>query len=72
MKTKIITTLKSGIKDNQGDAVLSALLSLGFITVTGVRIGKYFEITHDGRKVKAEKMAKVLTNEVMEDFTIED
>ncbi len=72
MKTKIITTLKSGIKDIQGDAVLSALLSLGFTTVTGVRIGKYFEITHDGRKSKADKIAKSLTNEVMENYTIED
>ena len=68
-KYLIIITLKKGILDNAGKAVTKALASLGFNGVDSVRIGKTIHIETDQ---DIEKIAKTLTNEVMEDYTIEE
>lgn len=68
-KYLIIITLKKGILDNAGKAVTKALASLGFKGVDSVRIGKTIHIETDQ---DIEKIAKTLTNEVMEDYTIEE
>ena len=74
MRYQVTTTLRSGIKDNAGDAVLNALHSLGFDSVKSVRIGRRFEFKVDGRKYFGEKLSKLVESQVnliMETYTIE-
>jgi phosphoribosylformylglycinamidine (FGAM) synthase PurS component len=69
MKYHVITMLRSGIKDNQGTTVAAALRNLGFPEVIDCRIGKIYDIDYTGDEI--EKIAKNISNEVMEDYIIE-
>jgi phosphoribosylformylglycinamidine synthase len=69
--------LKPEILDPQGRAVLGALVRMGLTGVTDVRQGKQFVLTIDGDLDDAnltqinEIAATLLSNPVIEDFTIE-
>lgn len=77
MKAKVYVTLKKGVLDPQGKAVLGALDTLGFKEVKDLRIGKFVEIeleaaTKDEAKKRVKEMCeKLLANTVMEDFKVE-
>lgn len=77
MKANITVTLKKGILDPQGSAVMHALETINGQGVTNVRIGKFIEIEMDEKDpAKAEaalkKMCdKLLANPVMENYHIE-
>lgn len=77
MKAKVYVTLKKGVHDPQGEAVLGTLKHLGFEDVQGVRVGKYIELHFDGvpkekTKQQVEKMCqKLLANPVIESYTFE-
>ena len=77
MKVKVYVTLKTGVLDPQGRAVLGALKSMDFDEVTDVRIGKFMELEiedgHDGDEDKrlAEMCDKLLANPVIENYRIE-
>lgn len=43
-QARIQVTLKSGVSDPQGAAIVRALAMLGFDEVTDVRAGKYLEL----------------------------
>jgi phosphoribosylformylglycinamidine synthase PurS subunit len=69
--------LKPEILDPQGRAVLGALGRFGLKNVVDVRQGKQFILTFDG-EITDEKLAEIrkvaeslLSNPVIEDFTIE-
>jgi len=70
VKYRITTTLKSGILDNAGKATTKALESLGFSNVLDTRIGKTIELDCDPSDIKA--IAESVTNEVMENYKIEE
>ena len=76
MKVKIIVTLKKGVLDPQGKAILQTLNGMNFEDAKDVRQGKYFDIeinTNDEKKAKslAEEMCKkLLANLVIEDYKI--
>ena len=70
MKYRILTTLKPGILDNAGKATTKALESLGFDCVLDTRIGKTIEL--DCTPSDVEAIAKSITNEVMENYKIEE
>ena len=76
MKVKIIVTLKNGVLDPQGKAILQTLNGMNFEDAKDVRQGKYFDIeinTNDEKKAKslAEEMCKkLLANLVIEDYKI--
>ena len=76
MKVKIIVTLKKGVLDPQGKAILQTLNGMNFKEAKDVRQGKYFDIeinTKDEKKAKslAEEMCKkLLANLVIEDYKI--
>tara|TARA_B100000073_G_scaffold308678_1_gene279853 strand:- start:243 stop:476 length:234 start_codon:yes stop_codon:yes gene_type:complete len=76
MKVKIIVTLKKGVLDPQGKAILQTLNGMDFKDAKDVRQGKYFDIeinTNDEKKAKslAEEMCKkLLANLVIEDYKI--
>jgi phosphoribosylformylglycinamidine synthase len=77
MKAKVFITLKSGVLDPQGKAVMGSLASLGYDEVRELRVGKFIEIdikADSAEKAKAritEMSEKLLANTVVEDFTIE-
>ena len=64
-------TLKKGILDNAGNAVIRALRSIGFDNVNDVRIGKilFVELDHADEDL-IHSIAKSQTNEVMEDYSV--
>jgi phosphoribosylformylglycinamidine synthase len=77
MKAKVYVTLKNGVLDPQGKAVMGALKNRGFGEVTDVRIGRFIELAIDGgsgaeeRDRIREMCEKLLANTVIEDFRIE-
>ncbi len=79
MLVKVYVSYKKGVLDPQGKVVHESLKSLGYNEFTGVRMGKYFEITIDDsvkdknlieEKVKAIS-EKVLSNPIMEVYSYE-
>ncbi|MEP2987671.1 MAG: phosphoribosylformylglycinamidine synthase subunit PurS [Parasphingorhabdus sp.] len=74
MKIKIFVTLKNGVLDPQGKAILHALESLDFSGVNNVRAGKLIEldVSNDVSDKQVQAMCeKLLANTVIEDFEIE-
>ncbi|WP_159501385.1 phosphoribosylformylglycinamidine synthase subunit PurS [Microbacterium sp. 18062] len=74
MPTIVVDVMpKAELLDPQGKAVSGALARLGADAVTGVRIGKRFELTVDGEVDEAvlatvrEIADEVLSNSVIED-----
>ena len=76
MKIAAIVTLKKEVLDPQGKVVGQTLKNMGYKNIVNVRQGKYFDIELDETdKEKAKKIAeeickKLLTNIVIEDYTI--
>ena len=76
MKISAKVTLKKDVLDPQGKVVSQTLRNMGYKSVVNVRQGKYFEIElNETDKEKAKKIVeefskKLLTNIVIEDYTI--
>ena len=76
MKISVTVTLKKDVLDPQGKVVEQTLKNMGHENIQNVRQGKYFEIElKENDKNKAEKIIdeickKLLTNTVIEDYTI--
>ena len=76
MKISATVTLKKDVLDPQGKVVSQTLKNMGYKNVINVRQGKYFEIElNENDKEKAKKIVeeiseKLLTNTVIEDYTI--
>ncbi len=76
----IVVKLKESILDPQGDAVRSALKSMGYTGVQDVRIGKRIEVRLEAadeaecKRAVDEMCAKLLANTVVEtyDFSIRE
>ncbi len=77
MKVKVYITLKKGVLDPQGKAVMGALNALEFNEVTDVRVGKFMELEVEGAskddiEERVRQMCeKLLSNPVIEDFKVE-
>ncbi len=77
MKAMIKVTLKTGVLDPQGKAIMGSLGSLGFSGIDSVRQGKYFEVELAGNNKAAamtqmqDMCEKLLANTVIEDYEIE-
>ena len=76
MKISATVTLKKEVLDPQGKVVGQTLKNMGYKNIVNVRQGKYFDIELDETdKEKAKKIAEeicknLLTNIVIEDYTI--
>ncbi|ENP42496.1 phosphoribosylformylglycinamidine synthase, purS protein [Brucella abortus 78/32] len=76
IKARVTVTLKNGVLDPHGKAIVGALGSLGFDGVSSVRQGKVFDLELEGSdKAKAEAdlkamCEKLLANTVIEDYSI--
>ncbi len=78
MKLRVFVTLKPGVLDPQGRAVMNSLHALEFDSVEQVRQGKYLEIAIDdqlsGEELdrQADEMCrKLLANTVIENYRYE-
>ncbi|HET7708453.1 MAG TPA: phosphoribosylformylglycinamidine synthase subunit PurS [Sphingomicrobium sp.] len=74
MKARVFVTLKPGVLDPQGKAILHALAGLGFAGVNDVRAGKLIELdlAEGTADADIEDMCrKLLANTVIENFRIE-
>lgn len=77
MKARVLVRLKPSILDVQGASVQRALQGLGFGEVQGLRVGKVLDLELDGvsgdsaRRRVEEMCARLLTNPVIEDYTVE-
>jgi phosphoribosylformylglycinamidine synthase PurS subunit len=77
LTARIYVTLKPGVLDAQGDTVKSALETLGFTGVEGVRIGKFMVVTLNSatREQAAaqikEMCRRLLANPIIEDYAFE-
>ena len=77
MKISATVTLKKEVLDPQGKVVSQTLKNMGYDNIVNVRQGKYFDIElNETDKEKAKKIAeeickKLLTNIVIEDYTID-
>ncbi|HYT78229.1 MAG TPA: phosphoribosylformylglycinamidine synthase subunit PurS [Actinomycetota bacterium] len=73
---ELMVSLKEGLLDPQGKAVLEALPTLGWDNVSEVRVGKRIELLVESEsriqaRSQVEEMARrFLSNPVIEDFVI--
>ena len=76
MKISAIVTLKKDVLDPQGKVVTQTLKNMGYDNIASIRQGKFFEIElnetdiEKSKKIVDEICKKLLTNEVIEDYTI--
>ena len=76
LKISATVTLKKEVLDPQGKVVGQTLKNMGYKNIVNVRQGKYFDIEiEETDKEKAKKIVeeickKLLTNIVIEDYTI--
>ena len=77
MIARVVVTLKPGVLDPAGKAVVDGLQSLGYAEVQQVRLGKYLELTLEASdrtaaRARVEEMCrKLLANTVVETFRVE-
>ena len=76
MKISAVVTFKKDVLDPQGKVISQTLKNMGYNNIINVRQGKFFEIElNETDKEKAKKIVeeickKLLTNVVIEDYTI--
>ena len=76
MKISATVTLKKEVLDPQGKVVSQTLKDMGYDNIINVRQGKFFDIELDetdkekAKKITEEICKKLLTNIVIEDYTI--
>lgn len=71
---RLIITLKDGVLDAQGQAVQQGLRALGYDAVSGVKVGRYLELTVpeaiDSETVQ-ELCERFLANPLIEEWRVE-
>jgi len=76
LKISAVVTFKKDVLDPQGKVISQTLKNMGYNNIVNVRQGKFFEIElNETDKEKAKKIVeeickKLLTNVVIEDYTI--
>ncbi len=71
MLARVLITPKEGILDPQGKAVERALPTLGFQSVSHVRVGRLVEVEYEDRGELEELCEKLLVNPLIEDYEIQ-
>ena len=74
MRATVTVSLKTGVLDPQGEAIKSALGTMGFEGVEGVRQGKVIELDLAEGTTEAqvtEMCEKLLANTVIESYRVE-
>jgi phosphoribosylformylglycinamidine synthase len=77
MRARVYITLKPGVHDPAGRAVMGALAHLGHDDVLDVRVGKFIEVEiadapPESARARVEEMCrKLLANPVIETYRVE-
>lgn len=73
MKAKVYVTLKDGVLDPQGQAIVKALKNNNINGIDSVRQGKFFEVevSDGGEEQVKQACEKLLANTVIENYEIE-
>ncbi len=77
LKAKVYVTLKKAVLDPQGKTIKQALEHLEFRGIEDIRLGKYIEVTFNGKteseveKDVRDMCEKLLANTVIEDYRFE-
>ena len=73
MKILVTVTLKKDVLDPQGKVVNQTLKNMGYINITNVRQGKFFEIElNETDRNKAERIVKEICDKLLSNAVIED
>jgi phosphoribosylformylglycinamidine synthase PurS subunit len=71
MAVRIDVEPRPGVYDPEARAVLEALRALGFAEVSGVRVGRYFEVEGEVTAERAAEMARrLLANPVTQQAVV--
>ena len=76
MKISVIVTLKKEVLDPQGKVIEQTIFNMGIKNIKNIRQGKYFELEVEEKNLEIAKKKvqeickKLLTNVVVEDYTI--
>jgi phosphoribosylformylglycinamidine synthase PurS subunit len=70
MRARVLVRPKAGILDPQGQAVERALPALGFTGVRNVHVGRLIELDVDDPARLPEMCERLLSNPLIEDYTI--
>jgi phosphoribosylformylglycinamidine synthase PurS subunit len=76
LKISAIVTLKNEVLDPQGKVIKQTLKNMGYLNVTDVRQGKYFEINISekdpvkGKDLVEQICKKLLTNTIIENYKV--
>ncbi|PNY80731.1 phosphoribosylformylglycinamidine synthase subunit PurS [Deinococcus koreensis] len=71
-KARVYVTLKPSILDPQGRTVERALSHLEHGNVSGVRVGKYIELSLSGEPAEVETQLRDITQNVLSNPVMED
>ncbi|MBA2303496.1 MAG: phosphoribosylformylglycinamidine synthase subunit PurS [Acidobacteria bacterium] len=77
MRARVFVTLKPSVFDPQGRTIAESLHSMGYVGISDVRQGKYFELELDApsadqaRELASDVASRVLANPVIESYRIE-
>ncbi len=77
MQARVYVTLKKGVHDPQGEAVKHTLGTMGYKDVSGVRVGKFIEVSlanksrEEAEAALKEICEKLLANTVIESYRYE-
>ena len=73
MKIKVIVTLKKGVLDPQGKAILQTLNGMGYSNIDEIRQGKFFEISvNEDNEAKAKAQVEDMCKKLLANLVIED
>ena len=76
MRISAIVTLKNEVLDPQGNVVKQTLKNMGYLNISDVRQGKFFQIDINekdsikGKEIAEQICKKLLSNTVIEDYKI--
>jgi phosphoribosylformylglycinamidine synthase len=71
VRKRVLIRPKEGILDPQGQTVERALPALGFEGVSDVKVGRLVELTVEDESQLPAMCEKLLTNPLIEDYSIE-
>lgn len=68
---KVYVTLKKSVLDAQGEAIKSAITTMGYDQISDVHMGKYFELSFDNDYANLEKDVDAICDDLLANPNIE-
>ncbi|WP_283579148.1 phosphoribosylformylglycinamidine synthase subunit PurS [Limosilactobacillus ingluviei] len=71
MKVRIFVTYKQSVFDPQGETIKDAIHALGHQGVTGVTVGKFFDVTFAPETAAIEAAVQAIADQLLVNFNME-